>query len=300
MSQGEEAGTEPYEDTPSYSAVPLAKPTNPIFIVGCPRSGTTLMRRIIAAHSRICCGPETHFLGQFIVAEDNNWMRLARFGITQDEWRAHMRDVFLWVQEQYAARQGKPRWAEKSPGYALHLDYIDSLFPDCQVIHMIRDPRDVLDSWIRRWGYTSGRDAIRSWPSHVKAARAFGAKHGPERYREVRYEVLVHEPEPVMRGLIEWLGESWEEEVLKLERKEHKRPPRTREDERRMWLGDTTKPSQNLTLGSRLESTVGDRGVGTSGIVTSSVGAHTKASNIPYLAAMYATSGRLMRELGYL
>jgi Sulfotransferase family len=280
---------------------PASLPTNPIFIVGCPRSGTTLMRRIIASHSRISCGPETLFLREIATTEGMNWMRLARFGLTQDEWRAHVRELFVWVHEQYAARQGKPRWADKSPAYALIVEYINSLFPDCQVIHVIRDPRDVLDSWVRRWGYLSGRTAVGAWPSHVKSAREFGARHGPDRYYEVRYEELVNDPEKVVKALMEWLGEPWEDQVLNLERSARKRSPRTSEDERRMWLGDKTELPDDLdTSASQREALQRDHSRDALGIFTSSVGTSRKAKNLPYLAQLYVTAGPLMRELGYL
>ena len=101
-------------------------------------------------------------------------MQLARFGLTQEQWREHVKELFVWVHEQYAERQGKPRWADKTPGYALILDYVDSLFPDCQVIHVIRDPRDVLDSWVRRWGFAQGRYAV----PRVAPPREIGARLG--------------------------------------------------------------------------------------------------------------------------
>jgi len=258
------------------------------------------MRRMVAAHPRISCGPETLFLREIANTEGMNWMRLARFGLTQDEWRAHVRELFLWVHEQYAQRHGKPRWADKSPAYALILDYIDSLFPDCQVIHMIRDPRDVIDSWVRRWGFSSGRNAVKAWPNHVRSAKAFGDKHGPDRYHEVRYEELVNDPEKIMRALIDFLGEDWDDQILNLERSARKRPAKTTEEERRMWLGDKSdSPDDVDTSASQREALQRDHSRDSQGIFTSSVGTGNRAKNLPYLAQLRLTSGPLMRELGY-
>ena len=147
---------------------------------------------MLDAHPHISCGPETLFLTWMLVAEQNNWRRLVRFGLTEEQWRAHVRELFSWVHLQNAQRQGKIRRADKSPGYAVLLDYIDSMYPDCQVVHMVRDPRDVIDSWRRRWAWSAPGAALRVAAPRA-AAEAFGAAH-PDRYREVRYEALATSP----------------------------------------------------------------------------------------------------------
>ncbi len=186
----------------------------PVFIVGCPRSGTTLVRRMLDSHPGISCGPETLFLSQMKAIEDQHWTRLARFGITRQDWRHHVRQLFVWLHLQHAQRRGKPRWADKSPGYALILDYLASMFPDCQVLHVVRHPRDVVDSYRRRWGARAALAANRDWPLHVGAARAFGARVGPDQYLEVRYEDLVGDPRATMAAVLEFLGEPWDPAVL--------------------------------------------------------------------------------------
>jgi Sulfotransferase family len=189
--------------------------SRPIFVVGCPRSGTTLVRQMLDAHPNISCGPESLFLRHLADLERDN-LHIGEFLVSDEEWHAHVRDLYLWLHVRRAAQLGKARWVDKTPGYAMILNYLDSMFPDCQVVHVIRDPRDVLDSWRRRWGFRRAVRGAQSWQHHVRRARKFGATH-PDRYFEIRYEEMVRSPEPVIRGLIEWLGEPWDDRVLQFQ-----------------------------------------------------------------------------------
>ena len=254
---------------------------------------------MLDAHPNISCGPETLFLTWLQVAEQNSWRRLVRFGITQEQWRAHVRELFTWVHEQHARRDGKARWADKSPGYALMLDYVESLFPDCQVVHVIRDPRDVLDSWRRRWGVARARRVPRVWTQHVSAARSFGATRPPDRYTEIRYEDLVRDPEGVMRGLLEWLGEPWDDAVMSFKQDEL----HSEDHERAIWLGrpdERPAPTTRRTRRRRgdAEAREVDQFHG-NGVFSSSVGIGVRPVNLAYALMLRRTSGALMRELGY-
>src|SRR5689334_19471746 len=102
----------------------------PIFIVGCQRSGTTLLRLMLDSHSAIACGPETRFLRAFEPITGDEWDRISRFGQPREYWLEKIADFFGSFQEEYARSRGKRRWADKSPLYALHLDFILELFPD--------------------------------------------------------------------------------------------------------------------------------------------------------------------------
>lgn len=113
--------------------------------------------------------------------------------------RANIRDLFSSVQEQRARVKNKTRWADKTPANALIPDFIDDLYPDCQVVHVTRDPLDVIDFWRRRVGSLKARQGVHVWPKRVTAAGAFGDAHSGDRYTEIRYENLVAQPEKVMR-----------------------------------------------------------------------------------------------------
>jgi hypothetical protein len=190
-------------------------------VVGCPRSGTTLLRLILDSHPAISAGPETRFLWGIRALEERNWATLEGFGLSLDEWHAQVRTLFESLHLRYAHHQGKARWADKSPDYALMLDYIDTLYPDAQLVHIVRNPRDVIDAWRRFYGVKSVHRAARAWVRYVRAAHEF-ARHQPaERVMELRYEDLVGDPESTLRRLFDWLGEPWSDHVLEFAEQPH-------------------------------------------------------------------------------
>jgi hypothetical protein len=187
----------------------------PIFVVGCHRSGTTLFRLILDSHPNISCGPETRFLADLEkITDDDNWPRMSLFGFPKEYWHERVAELFDDFQSRYAAHRGKTRWADKTPLYAGHLDYLDALFPDALFVNLVRDGRDVARSHRDTWGYIAGIKAIEKWPQYIRMAEDFAPKVGPQRFCEVRYEALVDDTEKVMRGVLDFLGEPWDEAVL--------------------------------------------------------------------------------------
>lgn len=193
----------------------------PIFIVGCPRSGTSLLRRILDSHPAISCGPESRFLWGLKSIEDRNWTTLVGFGLSADEWHANVRAMFEAFHLRYAERQGKSRWADKSPDYALILDYIDVLYPRAQIVHIVRDPRDVIDAWRRFYGPRSVVRAARSWVRYVGAAHRYAERQVDGKMIELHYEDLVRRPEETLGSLLAWLGEPWDDRVLEFGSQRH-------------------------------------------------------------------------------
>src|SRR5579875_3457488 len=163
----------------------------PIFIVGSPRSGTSLLRLILDSHPAIACGPETHVLADLDESLGRHWDRLARYGAEREHWHDAYREAFARLKADYAARRGKARWADKTPAYAQHLQFVTALFPDAQVIHVIRDARHVTASALARWGWRRAWAMPQLWRESVEKAREFGRDADPGRYREVRFEQLV-------------------------------------------------------------------------------------------------------------
>jgi hypothetical protein len=193
----------------------------PIFIVGCQRSGTTLLRLMLDSHPRISCGPETGLLSDLAALQRRNAGYLRNYGLPDEYWDAKFAQFFDSFKTDYASSKGKARWADKTPKYALSLDYILRLFPACQIVHMVRDGRDVVASHRDRWGYWSAIKATVKWPRYINAARAAGAEVGAQRYIEIKYEDLVGEPESTVRSLLEFLREPWDAGVLEHDKKPH-------------------------------------------------------------------------------
>lgn len=198
-----------------------------VVIGGTPRSGTTLVRRILDRHPSLCCGPETSILlpgGMRIdqVASAYKWPAAElRALMAQSPSQGAFVDAFA---DRYRGQRGRTRWAEKTPLNVLSFDWVLERFPQARLVHVVRDGRDVVCSMRqhpdRRW--VDGVEVkelrpesvdtyMRRW---VRDTEAGIGRRGDPHYIEVRYEDLVVDPEEVMRGLLEALDEPWLPGVL--------------------------------------------------------------------------------------
>lgn len=210
----------------------------PIFVIGCPRSGTTLLQLMLHAHERIAIPPETRFVLTSYRArndfgdlrEEANRRALAA-AITRER-RTLFYDLGLDAQEvteeiaagpptlgsalgtvfrAYARRFGKPRWGDKRPGYYEHLPALLRLFPSAQIVHLIRDGRDCVASlksmpWFQHDIYA----AVATWVEAIDSGRRAARRLPPGTYAELRYERLVEDPAQYLAGLCEFLGEEYD------------------------------------------------------------------------------------------
>jgi len=211
-----------------------AFPLMPV-IVGAPRSGTTLLRLMLDAHPDFAIPPETGFLpalANTAVGPASSPAALAslmaRFPPDAPAWpdfgldEQALATAIATLPEVtpagaarcfyglYAARFGKPRWGDKTPGYAFHMPAIQRLLPEAAFIHIIRDGRDAALSLRPLW-FAPGQDIstlARHWRSFVLAARSGGAVC--RRYIEVRYEDLVAAPEAELRRICAFLQLRWD------------------------------------------------------------------------------------------
>lgn len=231
-----------------------ARPS-PIFVVGCQRSGTTLLRLVLDSHPAIACGPETRYLESMTRIVGDDWPRLARYGQDRSEWLAGIASWYGEMQDQYAQRRGKVRWADKTPRYALIMDFLDQLFPDALFIHVVRDPRDVVLSHRKRFGYVAALKAVRKWPVYVATARATGERIGSARYLEVRYEDLVTDNSKELRRVFDFIGEPWDPIVLQYDELPHDVPDKYQSfsKERRSGSGSTRSIYSNRAGAHRSE-----------------------------------------------
>jgi hypothetical protein len=208
------------------------------FIVGIPRSGTTLLRLQLDAHPDLAIGPETGI--GFLVEE------LARDGAGPAETAAAIAaldtfpdlaldraalDALLaavtpWtladglraVLGADAARRGKPRWGEKTPMHLHVADRIAALLPEAHVVHVIRDGRAVLCS-VRDLHFAPGDGSVEAiacdWRDGITALRAAAASGAVPNYTEVIYEALVEHPEQVLRTVCERLELAFDPAMLR-------------------------------------------------------------------------------------
>ncbi len=202
---------------------------SPTFIGGAFRSGTTLLRAMLAQHSAIASGLETYWFecdprGRDTPAFRDRMDKLASFfeidRALLDDFAARssspaaLLDRFMG---EVARRQGKPRWAEKTPGNVAHIKEILAYWPGAHILHIVRDPKDVFAS-LERGGKSGGPSGFADiWCNVVAKGRRDAAALGivGSQYLELRYETLVTAPEATMRQVLDFIALPWEPQVAR-------------------------------------------------------------------------------------
>jgi len=228
-----------------------------LFIVGCARSGTKLLRRMIDAHPQIAIPPETHWITKpferrqgvtpdgFVTPELVSRLlsreKFTRMRIGQDEleglvageepvpYSTFVASVF----DLYGKGQGKRLVGDKTPSYLRHIPTLHILWPQAKFVHIIRDGRDVCLSILnwKRGERIAGRFAPWSedpvsttalwWKWNVTLGREDGAPLGLDLYHEVHYETLISEPTSECETLCGFLNLPYDEGMLQF----HERLP---------------------------------------------------------------------------
>jgi hypothetical protein len=218
-----------------------------VFVVGCPRSGTTLLQRMLDAHPMLTVSNDTHFIPRALdkVKTDTNlsltpelvdfvrhYKRFRRLGISDAavDLAAQQSSTYPeFVSALYAARaqaSGKLLAGEKTPDYVRRIPVLHRLFPSARFIHIIRDGRDVALSTLQ-WAHEKkgpGRYALWQdyplavcalwWAWQVNSGREEGAALGAGVYLEVRYEDLVANPEENMARITHFLNLPYAQEMV--------------------------------------------------------------------------------------
>jgi len=207
--------------------IPPAAKANDIdlaMIVGAQRSGTTWLQLLCAAHPKIAGGEELHLFGRYVghlvAAYYNDQREFAGKGrgqglpslLTTTEFDNAVKCFTTTVFSQLVrGKPGSELAIEKTPDHVLHLHYIRHLYPNVKVIHVIRDPRDVVvsqlaaaASWGDGWAAKTVAEAAERWVEWVTKGREFG-KTAPW-YTEVRYETLLNDGPRELARVYAFLG----------------------------------------------------------------------------------------------
>ena len=214
-----------------------------VFVVGIPRSGTTLVATMLGRHSSIVAGPESHFFLQTqdreleSIISGTQWpgtahrvlrsltsegeLVVAQFGHTDVSLRAALEEgprsvegALVALHSQLISEVESPTWiCEKTPDHLRHLPSIAANFPDCVVLHVVRDPRSICLSQTKvPWASDSAlHNAYRLRDRYETARRDFGSVAC---LHTIKYEELVEAPAEVMTEALSVLGLSFEQSML--------------------------------------------------------------------------------------
>lgn len=209
-----------------------------VFVVGYPRSGTTLLATLLDRHSHIAATPETHFFNKVIPAkaESNDLhdakksidhflasTRVADLGLTANDFSALLeqrectwRDIFSRALSIYGEQRAATIVVEKTPFHMAKVGQILEWYPDAKIIHITRDGRDSVMSLIEAtWTHNNLRRHAANWRWQMKLMRKF-RQVNPNKIYELRYEQLLSDPETSLRGVCEYIGVEFEISQLEI------------------------------------------------------------------------------------
>ena len=214
---------------------------SPVFIVGCDRSGTTLLRLMLNQSPVLYISPETEFL---IPLKDNQELygdfsqtyqryffirdlqtnsataqtfTFQVLGLTVAEAESALRKAAPTgfygasqaILQATVAKKNKQRWGDKTPHQVRNIEELAKAYPTAQFVHVIRDGRDAAIS-IRKAGWLNGQmiAIARYWQQQVSAGVTAGRslENSQQKYYEVYYEQLLKQPETVLKDLCDWLN----------------------------------------------------------------------------------------------
>lgn len=213
-----------------------------IFLVGCSRSGTTLLQSLLAAHPEIISFPESHFFRY--LSPVSSWRD--RLGLARPSVRQHLEDfyaeicqedsscvspgpfalrmksysqAFISSLDNKAATQGATIWLEKTPLHLHHVSLIERYVPDVEFIHLVRDGRDVVASMYEVshdhpevWGGArSIEDCLNRWTGDIERTRSHAGKAG---HHVVRYRAVATDTETTLKRLCSALDISYTESMI--------------------------------------------------------------------------------------
>lgn len=213
----------------------------PFFILGCGRSGTSLLSRMLNHHSQLAVPYESHILHTFKpllhlyggLETAANRERLIADVLSTDvmhDWQPRviqeevlkclpensLGGIFEAIMDCWMRACGKSRWGEKTPHHVDHWKTISQYWPWAKIIHIYRDGRDVALSLRKaRFGPKTVYACASYWATYVDKVRRLETTLPANRIHALSYENLLRQPEKELATICEFLGENFEPAMLR-------------------------------------------------------------------------------------
>ncbi len=254
----------------------------PIFIVGCPRSGTTILATILNSHPEIATATETHFFNYISHEKKYDWKnfteahfelfldesRIVDFytllKITKDELREsfkktklssnpdnNKKQIFNILIETLLEKKAKKFFCEKTPQHLQNVEKIIELYPKAKIIHLIRDGRDTVNSLIKMpWRPAGLLNNSRFWQGYIKLGKKLEAKLGKDSFVTIKYEDLLKEPETTIKKLCDFLSVTYTESMIRRDSAENKDSDNIFSDWESSWKHKSLEEIDSTRIGA--------------------------------------------------
>jgi len=212
---------------------------SPIFIGGLERSGKSYLRMMLGGHPRLFFSRRTNLWTRYYnryddLNERENLERCLGDLLKSKHTRALIADpfelrqelvtgtvsygrLFALIHEGHARKIGKPRWGDQTEFLERCADVIFAAFPHARFIQLLRDPRDRYEAMLHKSGRRGGPGvAVTRWRNSAELAIR-NEREYPGRYKVVRYEDMVKEPESTLKGVCDFLGEQYFPDMLRMQ-----------------------------------------------------------------------------------
>ncbi len=211
-----------------FDALPAGNPDpSPIFVLGQPRTGTTLVERIITAHSQVHSAGELQQFG-LAVRRLGDYRNPRRFSM---EMFAAARALEprkvggLYLQTSSKMRGTTPRFVDKLPQNYLMIPLILAALPNAKIVHLVRDPMDACFASFKQLfadAYLHSYDQREMARHHARYRRLMDCwrERFPGRFHDISYEETARDLEPNARALLTYLELPWEDACLEFHRQE--------------------------------------------------------------------------------